>query len=48
MQREGQHTAPLKHPPSAYITTLLTPKAGAIEIDREELQLLGIAHVIDK
>jgi hypothetical protein len=46
-QREGHHTAPLKHPPSAYITTLLTPKGGPIEIDKEALQLLGITQVLE-
>lgn len=34
VQRAGGGSAPLKHPPAAYITTLLTPKGGEIEIDR--------------
>lgn len=37
----------MKHPPAAYITTILTPKGGAIEIDREVLQLLGVHQVIE-
>lgn len=42
-----QRVPPLKHPPSAFITTLVTPKGGAIEIDRGALEVLGVTRVVE-
>lgn len=42
-----QRAAPLRHPHSAYITTLITPKGGDIEVDRDALHFLGITQVIE-
>jgi hypothetical protein len=36
---------PLKHAPSAYITCLVVPAGGSLEIDRSALELLGVTQV---
>jgi hypothetical protein len=38
---------PLRNPPSAYVTTLLVPRGGEIEVDHTALELLGVSHVIE-
>ena len=40
---------PLQNPPSAYVSALIVPKQGSIEVDRDELARLGVlqVHVVD-
>lgn len=38
---------PLRNPPSAYVTTLLVPRGGEIEVDHTALELLGVSHVVE-
>jgi hypothetical protein len=38
---------PLRNPPSAYVTTLLVPRGGEIEVDQTALELLGVSHVVE-
>lgn len=42
--RQGQ---PIKHLPAAYVTTLIVPNGGEIEVDTEALGLLGVHHVVE-
>lgn len=38
----GRLSLQLQHPTSAYVTALLVPKGGAIDVNREDLAALGI------
>ena len=48
-RQSARGLGPLQHPPSAYVSTLIVPKDGSIEVDREELARLGVlqVHVVD-
>lgn len=46
-RRRSRQGVPLRHPPSAYVTCLLVPAGGAIEIDSVALELLGVSHVVE-
>lgn len=38
---------PLRHAPSSYVTSLIVPRGGAIEVDEAALELLGVTHVVE-
>ena len=40
---------PLQNPPSTYVSALIVPRQGSIEVDRDELARLGVlqVHVVD-
>lgn len=42
---EGRLSSPLRHPPSAYITTLFHPRGGSVNVDLDRLIELGIHEV---
>lgn len=46
-RRRSRQGTPLRNAPSAYVTCLLVPKGGAIEIDLSALQLLGVCDVVE-
>jgi hypothetical protein len=46
-RRRSRQGLPLKHAPSAYITSLLVPAGGPIDIDHAALELLGITQVVE-
>jgi 2-phospho-L-lactate transferase/gluconeogenesis factor (CofD/UPF0052 family) len=37
----------LNNPPSAYVTALIVPRGGEIEVDRDELAKLGVTTVVE-
>eukprot|EP00879_Flechtneria_rotunda_P022704 GHRR01023978.1.p1 GENE.GHRR01023978.1~~GHRR01023978.1.p1 ORF type:complete len:373 (+),score=108.01 GHRR01023978.1:159-1277(+) len=46
-RRNCRQGTSLKHPPSAYVTTLVVPYDGAIEVDEAALELLGVSQVVE-
>lgn len=42
--RQGQ---PLRHPPAAYVSAILVPAGGQVEIDTDALALLGVPCVVE-
>ncbi|KAF6254393.1 UPF0052-domain-containing protein [Scenedesmus sp. NREL 46B-D3] len=47
LNRRRTGRSPLRNPPSAYVTTLLVPCGGEIEVDETALELLGVSHVVE-
>jgi hypothetical protein len=46
-RRRCRQGVPLRHPPGAYVTALLVPAGGAIEVDADALSLLGVPTVVE-
>jgi hypothetical protein len=45
-RRHARKVAQLAHPPTAYVTTLIAPEGGPIEVDERRLAELGVLRVL--
>eukprot|EP00878_Enallax_costatus_P010254 GHUV01010704.1.p1 GENE.GHUV01010704.1~~GHUV01010704.1.p1 ORF type:complete len:450 (+),score=97.56 GHUV01010704.1:449-1798(+) len=46
-RRRSRQGIPLRNPPASYVTSLIVPRNGSIEVDHATLELLGVNHVVD-
>jgi hypothetical protein len=45
-RRRNKRGERLRHPASAYVTSLLVPEGGEVLVDYQALRVLGVAHVV--
>lgn len=45
--RRSRQGTPLRHSPASYVTSLIVPRGGSIEVDHVALELLGVQHVVE-